>query len=315
MGTTVMKASIASGGAGFAATRWSVVLAARNRAADPEGYSALEALCQAYWKPLYAYVRRRGNSPHDAEDLTQAFFARLLEKDYLRAVDRSKGKFRSFLLKALEHFLANEWRNARCQKRGGHCQFVSIDELTEQALAQPGSAGVSPEQFFEQQWATTLLGSVLGKLQQEFAHAGKAELFQRIKCFLTGEKGVSLYAELATDLGMTEAALKMTVSRTRRRYLEVLRDEIRQTVSRPEEVEEELRALRSVLESRHWKPPFTPSGEPFIPNEGGKWMLPAAVFRSEQEWKALEGAKLPKKNSTAWQERQGLKHHENIGTK
>jgi RNA polymerase sigma factor (sigma-70 family) len=231
----------------FTTTHWSVVLAAGHRE-TPECFAALETLCRAYWHPLYGYLRRRGRSPHDAQDLTQAFFARLLEKDYLQAIDPRKGKFRSFLLAALEHFLANDWRNGRAQKRGGGVTFVSLNdtEAEQRYLQMPGS-NLSPEQFFEKQWASTLLGRVLSRLREEFLAARKAQLFEELKVFLTGDKSASSYAELAVKLSMTEAALKMAVSRMRHRYGELLREEIAQTVSRPEEIRGELQALYAAL--------------------------------------------------------------------
>ena len=231
----------------FTKTRWSVILAAGHREA-PESAAALETLCRAYWRPLYCYLRRRGRTPHDAQDLTQAFFARLLERDYLRAVDPRKGKFRSFLLAALEHFLANEWRNARTQKRGGRYSFVSLDDTeAEQGYLKVPASNLSPEQFYEKQWASTLLERVLSRLREEFRAAGKGLLFEELKVFLTGDKSAATYAELAVKLSTTETALKMAVSRMRHRYGGLLREEIAQTVSRPEEIAGELRALFAAL--------------------------------------------------------------------
>jgi RNA polymerase sigma factor (sigma-70 family) len=231
----------------FVTTHWSVVLAAKE-SASVEADTALERLCRIYWWPLYAFVRRRGYEAHDAQDLTQEFFARLLAKDFLRAVDRSKGKFRSFLLAALEHFLANEWRRSQTQKRGGKFTFVSIDDHSaEQPYHQVPSSNLSPEQFFEQQWAIALLEQAVTKLREEFHAAGKQTLFDELKIFLTGEKRAVSHAELAAKLGMTEAAMKMAVSRLRRRYRELLHAEIANTVSNPGEVEEELRALIAAL--------------------------------------------------------------------
>ena len=231
----------------FVTTHWSIVLAAKEEA-SAEADAALERLCRAYWWPLYAFVRRHGYEAHDAQDLTQEFFARLLEKDFLRSVDRSKGKFRSFLLAALEHFLAKEWRRANAQKRGGQFAFISTDaELAEHQYLQVPAANLSLEQFFEQQWAMTLLNQTLTRLRAEFAGDAKEALFDEIRIFLTGEKQASSYAELATKLGTTEAALKMAVSRMRQRYGELLRAEIANTVTGPEEVDEELRALMGAL--------------------------------------------------------------------
>ena len=231
----------------FTTTHWTVILSA-GRDSSAQASDALAKLCRTYWWPLYAFVRRQGHSPHDGQDLTQAFFARLLEKDYLSAVDRSKGKFRSFLLAALEHFLANEWRNAHAQKRGGQFTFVSTDaETAEGQYLQVPAVNLSPQQLFEQQWAMTLLEQTLARLQEEFIASGKGVLFGDLKIFLTGEKRAASYAELATKLGITEAALKMAVSRMRHRYGELLRAEIANTVASPKEIDEELRALFAAL--------------------------------------------------------------------
>jgi RNA polymerase sigma factor (sigma-70 family) len=227
----------------FSTTHWSVVLSAKQQT-SAEADAALERLCRTYWWPLYAFVRRRGYETHDAQDLTQEFFARLLSKDFLRAVDRSKGKFRSFLLGALEHFLAKEWRRANAQKRGGKFTFISTDaESAEQQYLQVPAANLSPEQLFDQQWATTLFSETLSRLRAEFTADGKETQFEAIKIFLTGEKQAESYTELAAKLGTTEAALKMAVSRMRHRYRELLREEIANTVNNPEEIEGELRAL------------------------------------------------------------------------
>lgn len=232
--------------AGFTSTHWSVVLAA-GQDTSAQKSEALERLCRTYWYPLYAFVRRRGYPPHEAQDLTQGFFARLLDKQYLKGVDRTKGKFRSFLLASLEHFLANEWRRSQAQKRGGGVTFISLDDdsAERQYLQVPGP-GLSPEQLFEQQWATALLGQVLSKLRAEFVSEGKGEAFEQLKIYLTGERQ-GAYAEMAAKLHMSEAALKMTVSRLKHRYGALLRQEIANTVAPPEDVEEELRTLFTAL--------------------------------------------------------------------
>jgi len=231
----------------FVTTHWSVVLAAKQEP-SAEADAALDRLCEAYWWPLYAFVRRRGYAAHDAQDMTQEFFARLLSKDYLSSVDRNKGKFRSFLLAALEHFLAKEWRRSQTQKRGGNFTFVSInDDSAEQPFLQVPASTLSPEQVFEQQWALTLLTQVTTRLRQEHVAAGKAELFEKLKIFLTGEKRAVAYADLALEMNTTEAALKMAVSRMKQRYGELLRAEIANTVSDPAEIEGELRALFAAL--------------------------------------------------------------------
>jgi RNA polymerase sigma factor (sigma-70 family) len=234
-------------GAQFTTTHWSIVLAAGDAEASKSA-TALETLCRAYWYPLYAYIRRRGYAPHDAQDLTQKFFARLLDRGFLRGVDRNKGKFRSFLLATLDHFLANEWRNAHAQKRGGRVSFLPLDDgSAEEHYLQIPAAALSPEQLFEQQWATALLDHVLTKLREEFEAAGKNKFFEAAKIFLTGERRAGSYEDLAKELGVSEAALKMAVSRMRHRYAELLRAEVADTVSNPEEVEDEIRALFAAL--------------------------------------------------------------------
>ena len=231
----------------FVTTHWSVVLSA-NQELSAEADAALARLCRTYWWPLYAFVRRRGHAAPEAQDLTQEFFARLLAKDFLRAVDRSKGKFRSFLLASLGNFLAKDWRSSQTQKRGGQIKFVSInDDTAEQPYLQVAASSLSPEQLFEKQWATTLLNQTLTRLRGEFVAAGKETQFEAIKIFLTGEKQSASYAELAAKLGTTEGALKMAVQRMKKRYGELLRAEIANTVTCPEEVDEELRALMRAL--------------------------------------------------------------------
>jgi DNA-directed RNA polymerase specialized sigma24 family protein len=231
----------------FTTTHWSVVMAARQQGSE-KADEALEKLCRTYWYPLYVFLRRTGCTAHDAEDLTQAFFERVLERDYLHAVDRSRGKFRSFLLTTLQHFTANHRRDARAQKRGGGCRLISLDDdSAEKRYLQSAFADVSPTQSFERQWAMTLLEQVVHRLRDEFVAEGKAALFEELKIFLTGDKRVGGYARLAMELATTEAALKMAVRRMRQRYGELLRAEIAITVSGPAEVEEELRALFAAL--------------------------------------------------------------------
>ena len=231
----------------FSNTRWTVVLTA-GKAGSAQADAALESLCRTYWQPLYGFVRRRGYEVHDAQDLTQEFFARLLSKNYLSGMDRTKGKFRSFLLAALEHFLANDWRRSQAQKRGGQHSFISWEDGSiEEQYRLANSTAASAEQSFERQWATKLLEQAVARLREEFAESGKATLFDQLKIFLTGDKSAGGYAQVATKLGMSEAAVKMAVSRMRRRYGELLRDEIANTVSDPAEIEDELRALFAAL--------------------------------------------------------------------
>lgn len=230
----------------FATTHWSVVLAAANKEA-PEATAALEVLCRNYWYPLYAYVRRRGYSPEDAQDLTQEFFLRLLRKHYLGQVDPSKGKFRSFLLAAINHFLADEWDRASAVKRGGRATFLALDsDSAEQRLAE-ASKEHTPEQLFERCWAMAFLQQVLGQLRAEASQAGHLSHFDELKVFLTGEKSPLSYAELAATMGSAETALRKEVQRLRHRYGELLREEIARIVANPAEVEDELRHLFAVL--------------------------------------------------------------------
>ncbi len=233
----------------FVTTRWSVVLAAREKD-SPQSAAALETLCRSYWYPLYAYVRRQGHSPHDAQDLTQEFFARLLQKEYLQAVAREKGKFRTFLLVALKRFLANEWDRARAEKRGGGQAPLSFDAGQAETRYQVEPAATVPaETIYDRRWALTLLEQAMTRLRQEFADAGKAAEFEQLKLCLAADKGSIPYAEMAAKLGLTEGALRVAIHRLRRRFREVFREEIAHTVSRPEEIEGEVRYLLTVLAS------------------------------------------------------------------
>jgi len=242
-----MEASRTAVGTVFATTHWSVVLSAADASA-PGAQEALEKLCRIYWYPLYLYVRQRGHEQHDAQDLTQEFFLRLLEKQYLAQVDPCRGKFRSFLIVAVNHFLANQWDRAKAAKRGGRITFVSFDEaLAEQRYAIEAATDASPEKTFERRWAVTLLGQVLVRLRDEFAQAGKIQQFESLKIFLSGEKPSVSYAELAARLQTTEAALKMAVLRMRQRCGELLREEIATTVADPQQVEEEIRCLFAIM--------------------------------------------------------------------
>jgi RNA polymerase sigma factor (sigma-70 family) len=231
----------------FATTHWSVVLAA-GQSADAQASEALEQLCRTYWYPLYAFVRRQGSSPHDAEDRLQGFFARFLEKNYLNDVDQSKGRFRSFLLAALKHFLADEWDKAHAGKRGGQAQFFSLNsEAAESRYWEEPASDLTPEKLYEQRWACVLLEQVMQRLEQDSAEAGKAHFFAALKPFLVGESHSVSYAELAVTFGVSEAALKMKVQRMRHRYQRLLREEIAHTVATLAEVEDEIRYLFRVL--------------------------------------------------------------------
>jgi RNA polymerase sigma factor (sigma-70 family) len=227
----------------FVPTRWSVVLAARQED-SPQAEEALAALCQTYWYPLYAFVRRQGHSSADAQDLTQEFFARLIEKHYLGRIQREGGRFRSFLLAALKRFLANEWDRAHAQKRGGQQTPISIDaESAETRYRLEPAHELTPERIYERHWAQTLLEQVLARLRTEYAAAGKGDLFERIQSSLSQPRGSVPYADIASQLGSTEAAIKMAGQRLRVRYRELLRAEIAQTVAAPSEVEDEIRHL------------------------------------------------------------------------
>lgn len=236
-------ASSSAPGDVFATTHWTVVLAAGKRS-TPEARHALEELCQTYWFPLYAYVRRRGHAKADAEDLTQAFFARFLEKNYLAGLSAERGRFRAFLLASLKHFLINEWRKSQRLKRGGGEAALSLDWETADTKFQVAStAGPSPDKAFDREWALALLAKVIERLQSECAADGKAKLFEQLKIFLTAGKGETAQADVAKSLGMEEGAVRVAIHRLRKRYRELLRDEIANTLSDVAMVDEEMRAL------------------------------------------------------------------------
>jgi RNA polymerase sigma factor (sigma-70 family) len=231
----------------FSTTHWSSVLVA-GRGDSPEAAQALERLCSAYWYPLYAHVRRQGHAPHDAQDLVQDFFARFLERNYLRFADRARGRFRTFLLTSLKHFLINEWNKANREKRGGGRHVISLDaeETETRFLAEPADKR-SPDKAFERRWAMVLLDRVLDQLQAESVSAGRGQVFDELKSFLSGEEDESSYAEIGRRLGMTEGNVKVTVHRLRGRYRELLRKEISLTVPDPEDIDEEIRDLEAAL--------------------------------------------------------------------
>ena len=231
----------------FVTTYWSVVLQA-SRQELPEAAEALEKLCRLYWYPLYAYVRRRGYRPEDAQDLTQAFFAHLLSKDFLRGVRPEKGRFRSFLLTCLQHFLADEWERAHTAKRGGARPEILLDWAEAEnryrldALVEP-----NPESLYERRWAIGLLDHALDRLRTEAVAGGKQAVFDQLQCCLLGERTTETYAQLGARLGLSESAVKVTVHRLRQRYRELLREQIAHTVTRPEEIEEEMHYLFEVV--------------------------------------------------------------------
>lgn len=215
---------------------------------SPVARRALEQLCHAYWYPLYAYVRRQGHNVEDAQDLTQEFFARLLEHKYLRLADRNRGRFRTFLLTSLQHFLINDWKKTNRDRRGGGQIVLSLDEeMAESRLAAEPALEQPPDALYDRGWAAVLMDRALTALRTEFEQAGKADLFDRLKVFVWGEKNALSYAAMAQQLGMTEGAVKVAVHRLRQRYGDLLRAEVAQTVTTAVEVEEELRHLASVI--------------------------------------------------------------------
>jgi len=227
----------------FATTHWTVVLAAGKRS-TPQSDHALEELCRTYWFPLYAYVRRRGHTKEDAEDLTQAFFARFLGKNYFEGLSAERGRFRAFLLASLKHFLANEWDKSQRQKRGGGAAPLSLDWQTADTQFQiAATKEPSPDKAFDREWAVTLLARVIGRLQAECETDGRGKQFAELKIFLTAGKGALSHAEAAQKLGMEETAVRVTVHRLRKRYRQLLRDEIAQTLADAADVDEEMRAL------------------------------------------------------------------------
>ena len=231
----------------FVTTRWTVVLEA-GRKSSPHSDRALADLCQQYWYPLYAYVRRRCQSREDAEDLTQAFFAKFLEKNFLEGLSAERGKFRAFLLVALKHFLANEWDKAGRQKRGGGVQHLSLDwqQADERFHFEPPDHA-TPDRLFDREWALALLEQVIQRLQAECAAEGRAELFTQARGYLMVGEAAIPYAEAAAKLGMGEGTVRVAVHRLRKRYRELLREEIAQTVNDPAQVSEELHSLRVAL--------------------------------------------------------------------
>ena len=231
----------------FPTTHWSVVLfATQDSTSEPA--AALARLCQSYWYPLYAYVRRRGYSHEDAEDLTQGFFAAILAKDYLGRADPNRGRFRTFLLSSIENFISNEWDRASAKKRGGGQEIISWEEQdAEGRYRNEPVENLTPERIFEKRWASTLLGMVLQKLREEFTIGGRVELFEALKPHLWSEEPALSYAELAARLNMTVVAVKVTVHRLRHRYRDLLREEIAHTVADSTEVDDEIRHLIRIM--------------------------------------------------------------------
>jgi RNA polymerase sigma-70 factor (ECF subfamily) len=230
----------------FPSTHWSIVLNAGTGPATV-AREALEKLCRVYWYPLYGFIRRQGRSPEDAQDLTQEFFARFLEQETFRRADADRGRFRTFLLACLKHFLVSDWRKATAAKRNaGPLVSLDQDEAEERYQAEP-SDQLAPDKVFEKRWAAALLEQVLRRLGQEYAAQGKQQLFEKLKLNLWGNRDVAPYAELAPQLGLSEGALKVAVHRLRQRYLEMLRSEVAQTLANPADVDDELRHLIQVM--------------------------------------------------------------------
>ncbi len=233
----------------FPNTRWSVVLAA-TQGQSPESAAALEAICRAYWHPLYAYVRRCGQSPHDAQDLTQDFFYRLLEKRWLDSADPGKGKLRTFLVVALKNFMSKEWRRASAQRRGGGQAQVQFDTAFAESRYAADVNSLAPEEEFDHQWALTLLDLTVNRLRAEFAAAARPADFDALKNCLMAARGAIDYAAVAAQLGVNEGAARVAVHRLRKRFREIYREEISQTLADGTDLEGELRHLASALARR-----------------------------------------------------------------
>ena len=225
-------------------------MAAGDHSAE-DSRQALESLCEAYWYPLYAYIRRRVPDVNEAQDLTQAFFTELLEKNYVASARPERGRFRAFLLIAFKHFLSKEWDKAKAQKRGGGRTPIPLDfESGDSRYSIEPCSGLTAEQLYDRQWAVSLLGQTMERLVSEFVRAGKAKQFEQLKGFIVGDHSGTTYSAAAAELNMTEAACKMAASRMRRRYRGLLRDEVAQTVAGPAEVDDEIRKLFAILEIR-----------------------------------------------------------------
>ena len=237
----------------FPNTRWSVVLAATQRA-SPESAAALETLCRAYWYPLYAYVRRCGQTPQDAQDLTQEFFCRLLEKHWFNLANPEKGRLRTFLIVALKNFMAKEWRRASAQRRGGGHMHLQLDTAVAESRYAVDSSALAADETFDQQWALTLLDLTVNRLRDEFAVAGKPGDFEVLKSCLMAERGAIDYAAVARGLGLNEGAARVAVHRLRRRFREVYREEISQTLADGADLDGELRHLAAALARKQSEP-------------------------------------------------------------
>ena len=233
----------------FATTHWSVVLAAADEP-SPQVEAALARLCQTYWLPVYAFVRKRGHSPEQAQDFTQAFFANFLEKQHVMKANQERGRFRSFLMTSVENFLRNENDRAQAQKRGGGRKLISLDEQDAEAryLCEP-TTETDPAKAFEQRWAATLLNTVISRLQAEFGAAERGDLFESLQAHLWGDVESTPYPELAERFGLSLANVKTTAHRMRQRYRDLLREEIAHTVALPSQIDDEIRHLMQVVSS------------------------------------------------------------------
>jgi RNA polymerase sigma factor (sigma-70 family) len=231
----------------FNTTDWSAVLTA-GKNEGPTSAAALEELCRKYWYPIYVFIRRRGANPPEAEDLTQAFFAYVLEKETLKKVDPHKGKFRTFLLTAVTNFLTNDWDKQHTVKRGGQRQIISLEDAApEERYRQESAESLTPEKLFERRWAFTLVQEVLTRLEREYQAAGNAGLFATLESGLTGEIKSGSYADWAAALGMNEGAVRVALHRLRRRFGQLLRGEVTQIVASPAEVDDEIRHLFAAI--------------------------------------------------------------------
>ena len=231
----------------FRTTLWTTVVAAGQQS-SPDSEAALARLCQIYWRPVYAYIRKRTASPEQSQDLTQSFFARLLEKNYIARAERSRGRFRSFLMTSVQNFLCDEHDRATSLKRGGGQQPVSLDAMLAEEATEPVAA-LTPVLAFEKRWATSLLNEVMRRVSEEYCDNGRPVIFDQLQSHLWGEADSIPYEELSKRLGMTSVHLRVIAHRMRQRYREILREEITQTVANPEEIESEIRHLLQVVSS------------------------------------------------------------------
>jgi RNA polymerase sigma factor (sigma-70 family) len=236
----------ATSGGWFQTTHWTVVLAAGG-ADSAQTSAALTGLCQTYWPSLYAYVRRLGHGQEEAKDLTQEFFARLLEKQWLAQADPARGRFRSFMLTAMNHFLTNEWRRGQAIKRGGGREIISLDDTAEKAYIAEPASDLTPEKLYERKWALRLFARALDRLREQYAVAGKGAVYHALKEFLSTEPQTGDYARVGAQLGMTNGAVSAAVHRLRHRYRELVREEVARTVNQPEDIEDEVRSLLAAL--------------------------------------------------------------------